>query len=415
MPFARGCALAAVLLAVSGGCASRQPLITKLVDGKLITTRSISPRAYEHAARALLYEEEERWQEAVDEYKLALGYDPESPELYARLSQAYLELDEVKLAQTAVDRSLAIEPTPDGIVASAHVHLHRGNPKAAARVLGDALLRMRPDDNPMALERLTLERADAQVMALDLKGATATLDALLAQSPALPSALYRQACIVWPLGDFPAARRYLVRLIEVEPDHIEARLLLARLLTMMNEATHARDVYADAFARAEGDLAVAGLYATFLLTQGMQEEAQALQTIFKSMLPIPRRSPRAWNWNAQPDVCLARSRWPMPFWPPPRPKTWWDACCLPKVGNYRPRAGSARRSVHIRPFRREPPTAWRPGCWPLDCCASRARFPRRRSCSAKSRPLPLTLLLTLLPLCLPIFPRGLTSSSPKRC
>src|SRR5687768_16766596 len=100
----------------SASCAQRPTMVTKIVDGRVISTRSISPRAYEHAARALLYEEEEQWEAAVAEYRLALDYDQRSAELFARLAEVQLELDRPKEAQAAVDSSLAIEPSVDGVV-----------------------------------------------------------------------------------------------------------------------------------------------------------------------------------------------------------------------------------------------------------------------------------------------------------
>lgn len=260
---------------LAGGCV-RPAMVTKVVDGRVITTRSISPRAYEHAARALLYEEEERWQEAVAEYRLALDYDAQSPELHARLAEALLQLDRPKEAQVAIDRSLAIEPTVDGVVAAAHLHLHRGDPKAAARVLGDALLRFDLAEDAEAALRMTLERADAQVMALDLNAAHSTLDTLLQTRPTAQAALYRQAAVAWALADLAEARRYFERLVEIEPDHLEARLLLARLLTVMNNMDEARSAYVESLARSEGDLTVASLYATFLRQQELEDDAHTL-------------------------------------------------------------------------------------------------------------------------------------------
>lgn len=263
-------------LVCAPSCAPRQRMITKLVDGRLITTRSVSPRAYEHASRALIYEEEARWEEALREYRVAIDHDPRAPELHARMAEVLLELDRPKEAQEAIDKSLSFGPTVPGVMAAAHLHLHRGDPKAAARVLADALARLDPASDGEAMEDLALERADALLMALDARGARESLETLLGSRPASQPALYRQAAVTWAIGDFAAARRYLDRLIEIEPDHLEARLLLARLLTMLGEVERARAAYVEALARSEGDLGVASLYATFLKAHGHESEAETL-------------------------------------------------------------------------------------------------------------------------------------------
>jgi cellulose synthase operon protein C len=264
------------LLSFGQGCASKQPTVTKLVNGKLIETRSVSPRAYEHATRAMVYEEEDRFEEAVTEYKAAIEYDQESPELNARLAEAYIELGDVANAQAAIKRSAALAPTVDGVVAGAHLALHRGDAKGAAAALLQALPLLNFSEDAEAAERVYLERADAQLMALLPQEAMGTIETLLSSLPSSQMGLYRQASVAWALGEMSVARRYLERLIEVEPDHLEARLLLARLQTVQKNGDHARASYIEALSRSEGDLSVAAMYATFLEQQGLHEEAAAL-------------------------------------------------------------------------------------------------------------------------------------------
>ena len=270
-----GVVACAALAAILQGCAG-QPTITKLVDGRLIETRSISPRAYEHASRAMVYEEEDRFAEAVAEYKTALQYDAESAELNARMAEAYLQLDDAPNAQAAVDRSLAIEVTVDGVVAASHLALQRGRAKDAAAVLLRAVPLINFANEAEAAERVYLERADAQVMALLPAEAMATLETLLSGLPTSQMGLYRQVSIAWAVGDLPLARRYLERLIQIEPEHLEARLLLARLFTVLQKRDDARTAYVEALSRSEGDLSVAAMYATFLESEGLHEETVAL-------------------------------------------------------------------------------------------------------------------------------------------
>ena len=71
------------LVAGAAGCATAPPPITKIVNGRIVLTRAVGPEAYEHVARAQLYEEEERWQEAADELQRALPFDPDAAEVRA--------------------------------------------------------------------------------------------------------------------------------------------------------------------------------------------------------------------------------------------------------------------------------------------------------------------------------------------
>jgi tetratricopeptide (TPR) repeat protein len=109
--------------------------------------------------------------------------------------------------------------------------------------------------------RVSFERAEAR------------LTDLFAAAGASPA---NAASVAWALGDLLAARRYLERLLHVEPDQLEARLLLARLLTVTGKTDQARSAYVEALSRSEGDLSVAALYAGFLEQRGLRDEAAAI-------------------------------------------------------------------------------------------------------------------------------------------
>jgi tetratricopeptide (TPR) repeat protein len=143
-------------------------------------------------------------------------------------------------------------------------------------VLSKALPLVNFTNEAEAAERVYLERADAQIMALAPQEASSTLEALLSGLPTSQMGLYRQASVAWALGDLLAARRYLERLLHVEPDQLEARLLLARLLTVTGKTDQARSAYVEALSRSEGDLSVAALYAGFLEQRGLRDEAAAI-------------------------------------------------------------------------------------------------------------------------------------------
>ena len=81
--------------------------MTKIVNGQDRLTRAVSPEAYEHVTRALLYEEEERWEEAAAELQRALPFDDDAAEVRAELAELFVRLGRLDDAAEQVERSLA--------------------------------------------------------------------------------------------------------------------------------------------------------------------------------------------------------------------------------------------------------------------------------------------------------------------
>ena len=54
-------------LIVLVGCATAPQPVTKIVNGRVIVSRAVSPEAYEHVTRAYLFEQDDRWKDAADE------------------------------------------------------------------------------------------------------------------------------------------------------------------------------------------------------------------------------------------------------------------------------------------------------------------------------------------------------------
>ncbi len=261
-------------LALVSACATQSPAITKLVRGRQITTRGVAPDAYEHAARAMLFEEEERWQDAAAELGEALDFDGDSPELHARRAEVLLRFDHVKDAAAEAHASLSLAATAEGFVALAHVQRSQGDAKAELEALGQAskLVDFQADDDEAEL--VYLELAQTELVALDLDAARATLTTLCTAEPGSGTGRMHLAAIAWALHDMAGAEAQLQGALAEEPNQIEALTELAWIYAATGRDGEARATFRDALDRSEGELDLAAAFARYLVGLGAVKEAE---------------------------------------------------------------------------------------------------------------------------------------------
>jgi tetratricopeptide (TPR) repeat protein len=265
--------LAAVCL---GACATRPPPVTKLVNDRRIVTRSVNASAYEHASRAFLYEEEERWQDAAAELQRALVFDDESPELQAHLAEIFMRLGRLSDAAAAIHASFKIEVTADGLMSEAHLRQAQGDVTGSVQSLRQAVGKVDLADDADTAEMVYLELAEAQILALDVPGAASTLADLCRREPASLSGHMRLMAVAWALGDVGQTEAQLRQTLAEEPNHIEALTALAWLLTAQGRNDDARRAFREDLDRGEGALEIAAAYARFLVSIGDNQAAEQL-------------------------------------------------------------------------------------------------------------------------------------------
>lgn len=268
-----------VLLGLAGVClgaCAAQPPITKLVNDRQIVTRSVNASAYEHASRAFLYEEEERWQDAAAELQRALVFDDESPELQAHLAEIFMRLGRPSDAAAAIRASFKIEVTADGLMAEAHMHEAQGDVSGAVQALRQAAGTVDLADQPDTVETVYLELAEAQILALDVPAAASTLADLCRQEPASLQGHMRLMAVAWALGDMKQSEAQLRQTLAEEPNHIEALTALAWLLAAQGRNDDARRVFREALDRGDGSMEIAAAYARFLVSIGDSKAAAQL-------------------------------------------------------------------------------------------------------------------------------------------
>jgi tetratricopeptide (TPR) repeat protein len=281
-------------LALIAGCATTNPAITKLVNGRVVVSRPVSPSAYEHVARGLLLEEEERWNDAASELQRALVYDGDAPELQAHLAELFMRLDRLDDAASAVRSSLVAGVTVDGLVAEAHLRQLRGDAAAAVSSLERAVTLVSFEDDAAQAEGTYLELGEAALLALDAGRARGAYQALCQAAPASLTGRLRLAAVSWAIGDLAETERRLQETLNEEPNQLDALLTLAGLYASMGRASDARARYQDALDRSEGATEVAIAYARYLMASGDKKEAEQLADDLppvdvKDLEPLVRR------------------------------------------------------------------------------------------------------------------------------
>jgi tetratricopeptide (TPR) repeat protein len=266
-------------LLVAAGCATAPQPVTKIVNGRVIVTRAVSPDAYEHVTRALLYEQEERWKDAADELQRALPFDDEAAEVRAQLAELFIRLDRRDDAAEQVTRSLQIAASVEGYLAKAHLAQSYDDAARQAQAipaLRDAARLALDDDDPESIELTHLELSDAQVVALDLAAAMETARRLVDAVPETLRGRTQLAVLGWATGQFDQAAAALSGAIDLEPNDVEARILLAELQVATNKIPAAKVSFRAAIDRAEAPMAVADAFAGWLVLRGDVAEAQEL-------------------------------------------------------------------------------------------------------------------------------------------
>jgi tetratricopeptide (TPR) repeat protein len=282
--------LAALVAVVGIGCATASPPITKIVNGHVVETRSVSPEAYEHVARAYLYEEEERWQEAADELQRALPFDPDAAEVRADLAELFIRLGRRDDAADEIERSLAITPTVAGYLAEAHLAQARTaeTQKASADPippLSQAARLALADEDPEEIETTHLELADAQLGALDLPAALETARRLVQAAPETQRGRVQLAALAWTMDARDEAKGALTAALDDEPADVEARVLLAELQAAGAHDKEAKTSFLDAVDRADSPMEIASAYAGWLVLRGELGEAQELADRLNADVP----------------------------------------------------------------------------------------------------------------------------------
>jgi Tfp pilus assembly protein PilF len=273
--FGRALACLGGALALAGGCATAPQPVTKIVDGRIVVTRPVSAQAYEHVTRALIYEQEERWEEAAQELQRALPFDDEAAEVRAHLAELFVRLGRLDDAAEQIGRSLEIAPTVRGRLAAAELAEARHDRKGALSELRAAVELSVSDRDAEAVERTHLALAEAELGMLDARAAYRTVRALCDVALENVRGRVQLAALAWALGRPAEAEARLGESLALEPGELDARLMLGALYAATGRADKAKAAFREAIERAEGAPEIAEMYLRWLRSRGDAAEAGA--------------------------------------------------------------------------------------------------------------------------------------------
>jgi tetratricopeptide (TPR) repeat protein len=265
--------IAAVGTALTSGCATAPRPVSKIVNGHVVVTRSVSPDAYEHVTRALLYQEEQRWDDAARELQRALPFDDDAAETRAQLADLFVRLHRLDDAADQVRLSLEIAQTVEGYLAAAHVAEARHDQKAALAQYRAASSLALSDENPDAIESTHLALADAQLAVLDVAAAYDTIRMLRDASGDSVRARIELGSLAWVLGRLPEAEAALTEALRLEPAQVDARVMLAALLAATGRTQEAKAAFRETLERAEDPIEIAEMFLRWLVARGDKTEA----------------------------------------------------------------------------------------------------------------------------------------------
>lgn len=255
--------LFAALLAVPA-CAGAPSVVTRTADGVIYDARYIPPEAYAAYARGAWLEARGDLSGALAAFETALDFDPESPEIRAKLASIRCRLatsaaaPEARRAEAELERALTLDPeSSPALVARARCRARFGDTRAA---LDSALRAARVDPESITVQLLVVDLAEA---AGDLALARTWLDALVTRTPDSRLAWERLAAFARKHDDSARALRAAQALRALRADE------LTRLATRSSGATASS---------AQG------------ASSGMTAEAALTQALAEGDLPRARRA-----------------------------------------------------------------------------------------------------------------------------
>ncbi len=109
-----------------------------------------------------------------------------------------------------------------------------------------------------------------------MTGALDTVRQLEKADPVTLRGRVQLAALAWAVGGLDEAKAALTAALSIEPNDVEARILLGELQIATNQIAAGKASFRDAIDRSDGPIGVADAYAGWLVLRGEETEAQEL-------------------------------------------------------------------------------------------------------------------------------------------
>jgi tetratricopeptide (TPR) repeat protein len=191
----------------------------------LVACQSSEQKITQHMERGQKYYDGQQWPEAIIEYKNVLQIDPNHAEAHWKLSQAYLKSDKAKEGFWELRETVRLDPKNQ-----------------------DAKLQF----------------AQISIYAGELEEALKRADEVIAENPNRVDAYLVKGQAHEGLKQIAEAKAALTKAVEIEPDNLGARLLLANFLRRQGDREGAEAEFLEAVRshpNADTEIALGGFYA----------------------------------------------------------------------------------------------------------------------------------------------------------
>jgi tetratricopeptide (TPR) repeat protein len=264
-------------------------LVCLIVAGAILVLSGCSKDPAKIKAKALAaaekYMQQQRYQEAILEYKNALKADPRSADVYYKLGQAYLKKGQFPEAFATFRRGVVIDPKylPSQI-AMGGLYLASGANDAALQSATDVL---QQDPNNTDAQLLMANAYAAKGM---MKDATSILQDLLKQQPSLTAAHLDLGLLYAGSRQMDQAKAELEKALALDPASIKARKTMAVFYLASGNAAAAEEQYRTALQVNANSPEILLALADFYRMQNRESEAE--QT-YKQLVAVQNNSPES--------------------------------------------------------------------------------------------------------------------------
>ncbi|NLO90397.1 MAG: tetratricopeptide repeat protein, partial [Elusimicrobia bacterium] len=222
-----------------------------------------------HFMQGLLYENSGKDAEAFSEYKKALVYDKNAVYIYGHAARAALRSGDYEEALSWCEKLVKAEPAKAENWTLLGGINWAGRNQSAARRAYDKALELDPDNAD------ALYQSASMLSMLDPDKSAEYLNRLIKLNPPnVPEVHYKLALVCYKLGKYDDAVRNLQRAVELAPDYMEARYMLAQFYESRGSTESALGVYLQAADRDPNNPAVLSHIGGMLMSSGKDAEAQ---------------------------------------------------------------------------------------------------------------------------------------------